>query len=264
MNKVIFAIFGIALFMLPTNGETTQKRKPLSMAERVALQKRIALKRTGGIVRKENSAKGAFAILNAQTIVSEKEIKPILEQIEKTLLVNTIFTKANDVTVENVESQIKAAGGTVGTAIVDSKELPTFIAAPETGWTVINVSKLAKGCTDKSVLASRVRKEVMRSLAFTTGCIYTTVADPLMRDVTKPGDIDALPSEEFGFEIINRFMVSAPLYGLKPWYQTTYKKACEEGWAPTPTNDVQKRVWDKVHAAPKAPMKIEFDPKKGR
>ena len=59
MNKVIFAIFGIALFMLPTNGETTQKRKPLSMAERVALQKRIALKRTGGIVRKENSAKGS-------------------------------------------------------------------------------------------------------------------------------------------------------------------------------------------------------------
>ena len=56
MDKVIFAIFGIALFMLPTNGETTQKRKPLSMAERVALQKRIALKRTGGIVRKENSA----------------------------------------------------------------------------------------------------------------------------------------------------------------------------------------------------------------
>ena len=264
MNKVIFAIFGITLFMLPTNGDSTPKRKPMTMEERVALQKRIALKRTGGIIRKANSAQGAFVILNAQTIVSESEIKPILEQIEKTLLVNTIFSKVNNVTIENIESQIKATGGTIGTAIVDSKVFPTLIAAPETGWTVINVSKLAKGCTDKTVLASRVRKEVMRSLAFTTGCSYTTIADPLLRDVTKPSDIDALPSEEFGFEIINRFMVSAPLYGLKPWYQTTYRKACEEGWAPTPTNDVQKRVWDKVHATPKNPMKIEFDPKKGR
>jgi hypothetical protein len=44
----------------------------------------------------------------------------------------------------------------------------------------------------------------------------------------------------------------------------TYLDACEEGWAPAPTNDVQKAIWDKVHAAPKNPMKIEFNPKKGR
>jgi len=38
----------------------------------------------------------------------------------------------------------------------------------------------------------------------------------------------------------------------------------EEGWAPAPTNEYQKIVWDKVHAIPQKPMKIEFDPKKGR
>ena len=44
----------------------------------------------------------------------------------------------------------------------------------------------------------------------------------------------------------------------------TYKEACEEGWAPAPTNEIQKAIWDKVRATPKNPMKIEFDPKKGR
>ena len=34
--------------------------------------------------------------------------------------------------------------------------------------------------------------------------------------------------------------------------------------APAPTNEFQKAVWDKVHAIPQNPMKIEFDPKKGR
>ena len=52
--------------------------------------------------------------------------------------------------------------------------------------------------------------------------------------------------------------------GVTKMEKTTYLRACKEGWAPAPTNEVQKRVWDKVHAAPRMPMKIEFDPKKGR
>ena len=43
-----------------------------------------------------------------------------------------------------------------------------------------------------------------------------------------------------------------------------YSAAVQEGWAPTPTDTVQKAIWDKVNATPKTPMKIEFDPKKGR
>jgi hypothetical protein len=52
--------------------------------------------------------------------------------------------------------------------------------------------------------------------------------------------------------------------GVTPIRLVTYAKACKEGWAPQPTNDVQKAIWDKVHAMPATPMKIEFDPKKGR
>ena len=44
----------------------------------------------------------------------------------------------------------------------------------------------------------------------------------------------------------------------------THKKACQEGWAPAPTNDVQKAIWEKVHAIPDKPMTIEFDPKKDK
>jgi hypothetical protein len=34
--------------------------------------------------------------------------------------------------------------------------------------------------------------------------------------------------------------------GIKPARMTTYRKACEEGWAPMPTNSVQKAIWDEV------------------
>ena len=52
--------------------------------------------------------------------------------------------------------------------------------------------------------------------------------------------------------------------GVYPKRYVTYRAACIRGWAPAPTNAAQKAVWDKVRAIPKNPMKIEFDPKKGR
>ena len=50
--------------------------------------------------------------------------------------------------------------------------------------------------------------------------------------------------------------------GVKPYRLTTYRKACEEGWANPPTNDVQKAIWDKVHAMPTEPIKIKPETKK--
>ena len=43
---------------------------------------------------------------------------------------------------------------------------------------------------------------------------------------------------------------------------STYKKACEEGWAPNPTNEFQKAIWDKVHELPTEPIKIKPEEKK--
>jgi len=52
--------------------------------------------------------------------------------------------------------------------------------------------------------------------------------------------------------------------GVMPARKGTYESACQEGWADEPKDKYQQAIWDKVHAIPKNPMKIEFDPKKGR
>ena len=36
--------------------------------------------------------------------------------------------------------------------------------------------------------------------------------------------------------------------GITPYRRTTYREACQEGWAPQPTNDVQKAIWEQVKA----------------
>ena len=43
-------------------------------------------------------------------------------------------------------------------------------------------------------------------------------------------------------------MAWAKSHGLASAKRVAYKKACQEGWAPAPTNDIQKAIWDKVMA----------------
>ena len=78
-----------------------------------------------------------------------------------------------------------------------------------------------------------------------------------MRDVTKPSDLDALSAESYGVETLNKLAQSMPLYGLKPYHRSTYRKACEEGWAPAPTNDVQRKIWNEVRTLPDQPIEIK-------
>ena len=70
--------------------------------------------------------------------------------------------------------------------------------------------------------------------------------------------------ESIPVDMINYWQRRLKALGITKKISATYLDACEQGWAPAPTNEYQKAIWDKVHAAPKNPMKIEFDPKKGR
>ena len=53
---------------------------------------------------------------------------------------------------------------------------------------------------------------------------------------------------------------------MSPAIVSTYLKACEEGWAPTPTNEYQKAIWEQVKAdkerGPTNPIKIPMPKKK--
>ena len=250
----------VVLSALTAFGAATNRiRKVRTPEERQEFMRQLHQRRTGGIVREPGSAKGVFVVLNVQKRVSADALGGMLKYMDETLHVRSKAVDAEAVDIARMGELVVSAGGTVGVGLVDDPALPTILTAPESRWSVVNVAKIAENCADDATLASRVRKEILRSLAFMTGCAYMTMGDPLMRDVMKPGDLDGLRSECFGIEILNRFSESAALYGLKPWHVATYRTACEEGWAPAPTNDVQKVIWNRVHAPPSKPIKITYD-----
>ncbi len=53
-----------------------------------------------------------------------------------------------------------------------------------------------------------------------------------------------LPSPDPVMRMVNGAMAR----GIDTVRTDTYRRACQEGWAPAPTNDVQRAIWEQVRA----------------
>ena len=257
-------VLGAALSFADT--ATPQKQITLAPGEFEARAKKNYERRTGGTIRKPGSAQGTVLFLNSQSRVSLDAMKQTFKEIDENIHPMFKVVSVNSINLLNPKTDILKHGGTVGVAIVDSTDLPALLVAPEDGWAIVNVARLAEGAGSEDVIANRTTKELLRAFALSCGCSFMSRTQIVLRDdVRSPKDLDSQSIEpSYGVEAQMTLARLLPTYGLMPWKQTTYKKACQEGWAPAPTNDIQKAIWDKVHAVPAKPMKIEFDPKKGR
>ena len=145
----------------------------------------------------------------------------------------------------------------------EDKTMPTLSVYPEEAIVVLNVKPLFD--KDELVFQRRLNKEFWRALAFALGGYGGTTQGPtVLAPVFTLNDLDALRASSLSptqLGSVNLAKSKLRIYGTR---QVPYSRACREGWAPAPTNDVQRAVWNKIYAMPKTPMKIEFDPKKGR
>ena len=225
----------------------------------------VGLRKTGGEIRRAGSAKGVFVILNAQKTVPAKDLLSVCDIIDESVCVQTAVKEiADGVTCQNARALIEKNGGTVGVAVVDVEGFPTLLTAPESGWAIVNVKALSADGPELEKLRSRARKELLRAFAHATGGACAARAPIVMRDVANLSDLDAIPRENYGIEVSHSIGQSALAHGLRPWIRSTYRRACSEGWAPAPTNEYQKAIWDEVHKLPSDPIKIKYDPKRDK
>lgn len=215
----------------------------------------------GGRVRKPMSGSGRIAFINAQERVPFTAFKQGVESMLEFLHVDADIRTGAAVTPQTAGAAVTASGCQVAAFLVDTEGLPALLVAPEERWAIINTKKLATVDVSAEKLAERVRKETVRAFFLLCGAGDTQMMESVLSPLVSIGDLDAAP-EGVPLESISIVETHLARFGVKPFVINTYRKACEEGWAPTPTNDVQKRVWDKVHKLPSKPLKIKFDPKK--
>lgn len=236
--------------------ETEQKSNSTNETTQVEDPKVRRLIRTGGLIARPGTRSGEIVYVNCQTAAE----KAWLEESIAYFTDETRFTiSLKDGSFDILKPAIQ---GNVSLFVVDDAALPSLLVAPENKWAMVNVAKLK---TDQvPFFKTRVLKELARGFAMLCGAASSDYPRSLTCGITKPEDLDDHVDARLPVDVIARFAPNLKPFGVTPALMVTYRKACTEGWAPAPTNDIQKAIWEKEHAIPKNPMKIEFDPKKGR
>ena len=210
----------------------------------------------GGFLADRRQQTGNVVVINCQEAADDALIDAALAKF--TELVHVDFKKETG--VFNLPKPTLKGEATL--FIVDEDGLPMSLVAPEARWAMMNVAALK--ADKRPFFEARVKKETFRVLSYLLGVAGSKYPQCITGCVTKAEDLDEILDVKMPLEFEQRFERYLPGLGIVPWKKVSYKKAVQEGWAPTPTNEYQQAIWDKVHQIPANPMKIEFDPKKGR
>ena len=207
------------------------------------------MQRTGGMVEDRSTQKGHFYYLNVQQLVPTSELEELtVETMRKFFRCKfSIEPCVKTFSVSAAPTIIKEMGAEAGVFLVEDPDLPSLLVAPESNWAVVNVTKLAQDKPIKALLAQRVRREMWRALGFLYGASSDTEMC-VLQNISTVRDLDGIRANALSQYPLIRIQKRLPEIGITPIHVATYREACEKGWAPAPTNEFQKAIFDQVKA----------------
>ena len=216
----------------------------------------------GGIVEKPDAARGKVVFFDVQGSLPREEIAKSLSHLDNSIVkyrIEVVKTAAADPL-----ALMKSHGADVAVVICEKEGPTSLLSAPEEHWCEVNVRALGDGLATPEAKAkfwaSRCRKEILRGFALACGALGSSFPGNIM-GIAKTGDLD-LCDEFMPVDTGDMIKKRLRAIGLAPRHSATYRAACKAGWAPPPTNDVQRAIWDKVHQLPTEPIKIKPETKK--
>lgn len=133
----------------------------------------------------------------------------------------------------------------------------TLVVYPERLAATVNLRALASDGAKSEIVLERLKKQLVRASLFVMGSGSTSY--DISRPVRSLAELDQI---EFGPPSAETLMhlAASRRVGVSTLRFATYWQACKEGWAPAPTNDVQKAIFEQVKAekekGPTSPLKI--------
>lgn len=241
---LVFFALALSCF-LDANAQLPVNNQPLPKSKRSALNAQF-LQRSGGFIKKPTQGK-AFVFINAQkrTLDPFFTVSNDIENILR-ISVQAVEEQPNTEPLIQVNQALQKSHYGAAILLCDVSSLPGLLIAPEQRWAVVNVAKLAEDNPSKALLAERTHKELWRAFAYLMGAAHTTMTPCLLKTITSIHDLDANTAKIICPEPLQKIVDHAQKLGIQPVERTTYKRACEEGWAPMPTNALQRAIWEEV------------------
>ena len=211
--------------------------------------------RSGGML--DVAAKGRIAIVSSQSIYSAEELKAIAKQNGHQIRFPIEVLSEKSFALSEANQYREKAGLGIVIYAVDNAELPLSLVAMEERWALINTAKVANRQSSPAAKHRRFQWELTRVLR---SLLLAGTIEKNSKAVQTGEDLEAISRDPLDPQTLMTMIRSVPSFGLTPPRRVPYHRAVQEGWAPQPTNDIQKAIWDKVHSIPDNPMKIKFDP----
>ena len=204
------------------------------------------LARSGGIIQSPASGP-SILFLNTQKRIPAVALQETSDKIQKFLRLPCAFNSKSGKEPMNDAAKALTDDKTAAVIVIcDSATLPALLVAPEKRWALVNVAALDGTCTASDKTTERVQKELWRAFGYIMGAANSNFEHCLLKPVFSPADLDELKIHSLCPEPFGKMMVQAQKMGIKPTRMTTYRKAVEEGWAPAPTNDFQRAIWQEL------------------
>lgn len=220
--------------------------------------------KTGGLVPPPEYAKHLL-FLDARK-ENVPDLAKFAEPAERMLSV-AIETKKAAIPADSTAQKVAFAAktGKAGAVILiyENADDPVETAYLQDGVMLVNMEKLK--CADSKLFSRRFATEFWRSIGFVLGAYSsTTQMGSSMQALFSTHDFASLKGAGLAPMQVAAISANKSKLGIFSRNSVPYSRACREGWAPFPTNAVQKAFWEKFHAIPDRPIKIEFDPKKDK
>ena len=216
-------------------------------AEKSVKRSRRSREYTGGFIMRPAEGK-AIRFANAQSVVAESVLQAAAWEISRAVGIDIVVSKLDDANANPVSLRDGQTAAAVIVRAVKDPPAPTMIVAPEDAWAVLDVGALARDGATAEVLAERVRKELWRTTAIMLGASDSTFRPCLLEPVHSLTELDALKAKQVCPEPYGSIQRNAKDLGCGSPVYTTYRQACQEGWAPPPTNDIQRAIFEQVKA----------------
>lgn len=265
MNKITAFLFAGAILTCSFADQSTTNAQPTDDVARKTKVQEMLRKRTGGIVRKAGSGRGSIVVVNAQSKVDRSALEIPVTFIEKRL---HLYAKCVDGTLDGFPTKeaVTKTGGTVAIYVVDRENFPSpMLVAPESRWALVNVWALATDGAAGEKLAKRTTTEVGRAVGYLCGSCNSQYPGTTMSAMRSVQSLDVFNGNgEVPLDQFSKIVDYMRGLGASQFIEATYLKACKEGWAPDPQDEYQMAIYNEVRALPEKPIKIEFDPAKGK
>jgi hypothetical protein len=250
MSAAIAAVLGVSAVWAEVKAPQTDEEK--------AARREKMMKATGGIL--DIAPKGKVVVINAQEKVPAAAVQAKVESLAKELRMNVEVANGKDWKMYTVP-----AGAVGAVVIADAADLPMSVVAAEKTWGLMNVAPIVVA-GDEERTVKRFNREFVRVACFTFGQSHSQYRGAPLSTVKGVEDLDGITNENLTFESVTMVMRTLMNLGMTQSRKTSYKKACQEGWAPAPTNTYQKAIWERIKAeqseAPTKGIKIKFDKNK--